>query len=196
MFHGCRPAGRLFYWLLVVAVTVTNSVSAVRGEDSAAKPGKAASSSAGKGRSGEPLPRAGSPAPQSGPTLTSVVDTVYMADGTPAQGVLIISWPAFVTASGTSVAPGDLQVTLGTNGALNVALAPNAGNKPGPEKKDAALSFLQNALAMTDAVASRDIVDPEQFKDGISQIIDGTVECLNASTWSKKQPNPDNQPSA
>jgi hypothetical protein len=59
------------------------------------------------------------------------------------------------------------------------------GNKPGSEKKDAAMSFLQNAIAMTDAVASREIVNPEQFKDGISKIIDGTVECLNASTWCK-----------
>jgi hypothetical protein len=62
------------------------------------------------------------------------------------------------------------------------------GNKPGTEKKDAAMSFLQNALAMTDAVAAREIVNPEQFKDGISKIIDGTVECLNASTWCKRPP--------
>jgi hypothetical protein len=59
------------------------------------------------------------------------------------------------------------------------------GNKPGTEKKDAAMSFLQNAIAMTDAVAQREIVDPVKFKDGISMIIDGTVECLNASTWAK-----------
>jgi hypothetical protein len=58
-------------------------------------------------------------------------------------------------------------------------------SKSGEEKKDAAMSFLQNALAMTDAVAAREIVNPEQFKDGISKIIDGTVECLNASTWAK-----------
>jgi hypothetical protein len=41
-----------------------------------------------------------------------------------------------------------------------------------------------------DAVAERDIVDPEKFKDGISKIIDGTVECLNASTWAKTSPPP------
>jgi hypothetical protein len=63
-------------------------------------------------------------------------------------------------------------------------------SKSGAEKKDAAMSFLQNALAMTDAVASREIVDPEKFKDGISRIIDGTVECLNASTWAKNSPQP------
>ena len=57
--------------------------------------------------------------------------------------------------------------------------------KSGAEKKDAAMSFLENALATVDAVAAREIVDPAKFKDGISKIIDGTVECLNASTWAK-----------
>ena len=70
------------------------------------------------------------------------------------------------------------------------------GNKPGAEKKDAAMSFLQNALALTDAVAAREIINPEQFRDGISKIIDGTVECLNASTWCKQTPTTDAKPSA
>ncbi len=61
------------------------------------------------------------------PTLTTVADTVYRADGTPAQGNLIITWPAFVTATGTAVAAGNVNVTLGANGALSVGLAPNAG---------------------------------------------------------------------
>ncbi|HET7891951.1 MAG TPA: hypothetical protein VFL34_10510 [Candidatus Sulfotelmatobacter sp.] len=58
-------------------------------------------------------------------------------------------------------------------------------SKSGMEKKDAAMSFLENALATVDAVAAREIIDPEKFRDGISKIIDGTVECLNASTWAK-----------
>jgi hypothetical protein len=70
------------------------------------------------------------------------------------------------------------------------------GNKPGADKKDAAMSFLQNALAMTDAIAAREIIDPVKFKDGISQIIDGTVACLNASTWCKPQPAPPIPPTA
>jgi hypothetical protein len=69
------------------------------------------------------------------------------------------------------------------------------GGKSGSEKKDAAMTFLQNALAMTDAVAAREIINPEKFKDGISKIIDGTVECLNASTWCKPPVAPC-QPSA
>jgi hypothetical protein len=64
------------------------------------------------------------------------------------------------------------------------------GNKPGSEKKDAAMSFLQNALNVADAISSRDIVNPEEFKDGISKIVDGTVECLNASVWAKPAPTP------
>ncbi len=70
------------------------------------------------------------------------------------------------------------------------------GDKPGSEKKDAAMSFLQNALAMTDAVAAREIVEPDQFRDGISKIIDGTVQCLNASTWCKHPSAQNSQPSA
>jgi hypothetical protein len=53
--------------------------------------------------------------------------------------------------------------------------------KTGLEKKDAAMSFLESALATVDAVACREIVDPVRFRNGISKIIDGTVDCLNAS---------------
>jgi hypothetical protein len=60
------------------------------------------------------------------------------------------------------------------------------GGKSGAEKKDAAMSFLESALATVDAVAQREIVDPERFKSGVSKIIDGTVDCLNASTWAKQ----------
>ena len=63
-------------------------------------------------------------------------------------------------------------------------------SKSGSEKKDAAMSFLENALATVDAVAAREIVDPDKFRNGISKIIDGTVECLNASTWAKGTPQP------
>src|SRR5271166_1428313 len=70
------------------------------------------------------------------------------------------------------------------------------GDKPGAEKKDAAMSFLQNALAMTDAVAAREIINPAKFKDGISMIVDGTVMCLNASTWCKRTSVASTQPTA
>jgi len=68
------------------------------------------------------------------PTMTTILDTVYRADGLPASGVLLVSWPAFTTA---------------------------------------------------ESVSNRDIVDENKFKEGLSKIIDGTVECLNSSTWAK-----------
>jgi len=55
----------------------------------------------------------------------------------------------------------------------------------GAEKKSAAMSFVSAALQLTDAVTSRHIIDPEKFKQGLSAVIDGTVLCLNASTWAK-----------
>lgn len=64
------------------------------------------------------------------PPTTTVSDTVYRADGTPAAGTLLISWPAFTTASGTAIAGGTKSVTLGGGGALSVALVPNAGATP------------------------------------------------------------------
>jgi len=65
-----------------------------------------------------------------GPTLTTVSDTVYRADGSPASGTLLISWPAFTAASGATVAAGNNHVTLGTNGSFSAQLAPNAGATP------------------------------------------------------------------
>jgi hypothetical protein len=130
MFQAFRPAGRLFYWVLAVVVTASGVLGWAREEASAEKPGKAASSPAVKPGAAGATPRAASPAPQSGPTLTSVVDTVYMADGNPAQGILVITWPAFVAANGTAVAAGATNVTLGAGGALNVALAANTGANP------------------------------------------------------------------
>jgi hypothetical protein len=59
------------------------------------------------------------------------------------------------------------------------------GGRTGAQKKDAAMSFLENALNMTDAIAKREIVNPEQFRQGVSNIIDGVVTCMNASAWAK-----------
>ena len=59
------------------------------------------------------------------------------------------------------------------------------GGRSGADKKDAALSFVQAALSMTDALANRQIVDESKFKEGLGKVIDGTVECLNASLWNK-----------
>lgn len=42
-----------------------------------------------------------------GPALTTVSDTVFRADGSAASGTLLISWPAFTTADGHTVAAGN-----------------------------------------------------------------------------------------
>jgi len=60
------------------------------------------------------------------------------------------------------------------------------GGRSGEDKKDAALSFVQAALSMSDAITNRQIVDEQKFKDGLGKVIDGTVECLNASMWAKQ----------
>lgn len=41
------------------------------------------------------------------------------------------------------------------------------------------------SFTTTGAIANRQILDETKFRDGISKIIDGTVECLNASIWAK-----------
>ena len=60
------------------------------------------------------------------------------------------------------------------------------GSKSGNEKKESALSFIAAAISMTEAITSREIIDEGKFRDGLSKVIDGTVQCLNASTWAKQ----------
>src|SRR5277367_249824 len=64
------------------------------------------------------------------PQLTTISDIVYRADGTPAEGTLLISWPEFTTAAGQAVAAGSDAVILGAAGSLSVQLAPNTGATP------------------------------------------------------------------
>lgn len=93
-----------------------------------------------------------------GPATTVVSDVVFRADGTPAAGTLLISWPSFVTANGEAVAAGTKSVTLGPQGALSVALIPNTGVTPA------------NVLYSV-----------------VFHLDDGTVQCLNSSIWAKAQ---------
>ena len=61
------------------------------------------------------------------------------------------------------------------------------GGRSGGEKKEAALSFVSAALSMSEAIAAKDVVDEDKFRDGLSKVVDGTVDCLNASLWAKKK---------
>lgn len=64
------------------------------------------------------------------PATTRIQDVVYRADGTPAAGTLLISWPTFSTVDGSAVAAGTKSVALGPQGALSVDLVPNIGASP------------------------------------------------------------------
>jgi hypothetical protein len=60
------------------------------------------------------------------------------------------------------------------------------GDKAGAEKKKkAALEIVGAAINVADAIEGRQIADSEGFTDGLGKIIDGVVECLNASVWHK-----------
>ena len=60
-------------------------------------------------------------------------------------------------------------------------------NRSGVEKKNAALSFLEATLSLSEALSNRQIVDDEKFRAGLGRMIDGAVECLNASAWAKQE---------
>ena len=62
--------------------------------------------------------------------LTTITDTVYYANGSKAQGTLLISWPAFTTATQNVVAAGSLAVQLGADGLFTASLAPTTGSTP------------------------------------------------------------------
>ena len=57
------------------------------------------------------------------------------------------------------------------------------GAKSGAQKKDAALSIVQSAISLADAVEEKTIVDAPGFTKGLGAIVDGVVACLNASLW-------------
>ena len=61
---------------------------------------------------------------------TTVQDTVYSANGTPASGTVLVNWNTFTTAGGQSVPAGSTSATIGAGGQLTIALAPNAGATP------------------------------------------------------------------
>jgi len=60
------------------------------------------------------------------------------------------------------------------------------GGKGGEQKKNAALLAVGNAINLSQAVGAKQIADPEKFHSGLSKVIDGVVDCLNASVWAKK----------
>jgi hypothetical protein len=61
---------------------------------------------------------------------TTVQGIVYRADGSVAQGTMLVSWPAFTAADGSTIAAGNTSTTIAPDGSVSMALAPNAGANP------------------------------------------------------------------
>lgn len=61
------------------------------------------------------------------------------------------------------------------------------GHKSGDDKKQAALQLVGEAAGLGEVMGEAPISDQVKFKEGLSKIIDGVVECLNASVWAKKK---------
>jgi hypothetical protein len=59
------------------------------------------------------------------------------------------------------------------------------GAKSGVQKKDAAIAIVGSSINMADAVSAKHIADAPRFTAGLGMIVDGVVECLNASLWAK-----------
>lgn len=55
---------------------------------------------------------------------TTVADTIYRADGTPASGTVIISWQSFTTGDNRPVAAGTLSRAIGQGGSFSADLYP------------------------------------------------------------------------
>jgi hypothetical protein len=59
------------------------------------------------------------------------------------------------------------------------------GNHTGEQKKASAVSFVGAAMQIAEAIERKDIVDEAKFRQGLEMVIDGTVLCLNSSSWSQ-----------
>src|ERR1700685_1883218 len=110
---GRRPMGRLFFLVLAMIAELAGLAALVN-----------LLSLGG-------VVRAAAPMPQNGPASTTVSDTVYRADGTPAQGTLIITWPAFITASGAAVGGGKPGRDAGVEWCAERGAGSKCGRKSG-----------------------------------------------------------------
>src|SRR5579884_2541657 len=63
------------------------------------------------------------------PALTRVRDVLYRADGMPLTGVVVISWPAFTAADGTTIAANTMNVEV-SNGTFRADLVATTNAQP------------------------------------------------------------------
>ncbi|HYG98844.1 MAG TPA: hypothetical protein VD837_06900 [Terriglobales bacterium] len=66
----------------------------------------------------------------SAPATTTVEGIIYRANGSPASGTLLISWPAFTTANKEAVSAGTTSITIGQGGVVSIPLVPTQGSTP------------------------------------------------------------------
>ena len=66
-------------------------------------------------------------------STTTVQGTVYLANGQPGSGTLVVSWPAFTTAAGQTIAADSTTTTIAPDGFVSLNLAPNQGATPAGE---------------------------------------------------------------
>jgi hypothetical protein len=88
--------------------------------------------------------------------------------------MMVVVTPFLAVPGASPTGPGMTQVVEGL-----------FGHKSGADKKNTALTLVQNTIQATDAIAGKDIVDPGKFQDGLGKVIDGVVQCLNSSAWAK-----------
>lgn len=62
------------------------------------------------------------------------------------------------------------------------------GAKTGAQKKEAALAVVGSSINLADAAGGRQIADSTRFTAGLGMVVDGVVECLNASIWASAKP--------
>ena len=92
-------------------------------------------------------------------------------------GVLLFGAGVFpLAAKAADGAPGTTRVSEGL-----------FGSHTGEQKKESAITFVSAALQLNESVANREVVDEAKFKSGLGKIIDGTVDCLNSSSWAHPQ---------
>jgi hypothetical protein len=97
-------------------------------------------------------------------STTTVQGTVYLANGKPGAGTLVLSWPAFTTAGGQVIAADSTTMTIPADGFVSVSLAPNQGAMPAGE-------YYTAVLYMSDGTVSTQYwVVPAAAQASLSQV--------------------------
>ncbi len=112
-------------------------------------------------------------------STTTVQGTVYLANGTPGSGTLMLSWPAFTTSNNLAVAAGSMSVAVGSDGFVSMNLTPNLGARP-------AGLFYTAVYQMSDGTTSAEYCRNAaqtmvQAASGVSALWSGTYTGTRAS---------------